>query len=94
MPLDRIIVDNRSCFGPTEWGAVRNSESFFFLKNTQGGVQPMPKDRGAEQGDVDGPFGMQFSIGNGSGARRHETLESTSFPCWDDMEVSCNGTVT
>ena len=51
----------------------------FFFKNTQGGVQPMPKDRGAEQGDVDGPFGMQFSIGNGSGARRHETLESTSF---------------
>ena len=32
MPLARIKVDNRNCFGLTEWGAVRNSESSFSSK--------------------------------------------------------------
>ena len=77
LPLARIEVDKRDCSGLIEWGAVRNSKSSF-LQNTQEGGQPMSKDRGAEQGNVDGPFGMQFGIVNGSRGRRHETLESTS----------------
>ena len=63
-PIARIKVDECNCFG----AAVRNSASFFLPKHAavagwthralfyvEQGVQPMPKDRGAEQGDVDGP---------------------------------------
>ena len=59
-------------FGMIEWRAVREAASQFLSKHTaaaawkhrnlshveQEGFPPMPKDRGAEQGDVDGPFGM------------------------------------
>ena len=55
-----------NCFGMIEWTAVRESASLFLPNHTsaaawkhrnlshvkQDGLAPMPKDRGAEQGDV------------------------------------------
>ena len=67
-PLARIKVDEKNCFGMIEWQAVREAASRFLPKHTaaaawkhrnvsfveQEGLSPLPKDRGAEQGDVDG----------------------------------------
>ena len=69
-PLARIKVDEKNCFGMIEWQAVREAPSRFLPKHTaaaawkhrnvshveQEGLPPMPKDRGAEQGDVDAPW--------------------------------------
>ena len=58
----------KNCFGMIQWQAVREAASRFLPKHTaaaawkhrnlshveQEGLPPMPKDRGAEQGDVDG----------------------------------------
>ena len=60
----------KKCFGLIEWSAVLNSASSLLPKHAavagwkhralsfveQDGVPPMPEDRGAEQGDVDGPL--------------------------------------
>ena len=65
-PLARIKVDEKNCFGMIEWQAVREAVSRFLPKHTaatawkhrnlchveQKALPPMPKDRGAEQGDV------------------------------------------
>ena len=78
-PQARIKVDDRNCFGMIEWKAVREARSRFLPKHTaaagwkyrnlshveQEGVLPMPKDRGAEQGDVDGPLQCRLAFGNG-----------------------------
>ena len=69
-PLARIKVDEKNCFGMIEWKAVTEAASRFLLKHTAAAAwkhrnlshveqekqAPMPKDRGAEQGDVDGPW--------------------------------------
>ena len=68
-PLARIKVDEKNCFGMIERQTVREAASRFLPTHTaaaawkhwnlshveQEGLPPMPKDRGAEQGDVDGP---------------------------------------
>ena len=63
-PLARIKVDETNCFGMVGWTTVGNSASGLpehaavaGLKSPseQEGVEPLRKDRGAEQGDVDGP---------------------------------------
>ena len=68
-PLARINVDEKNCFGMIEWKAVREAASRFLPMHTaaagwkhrnlshveQEEVSPMPKDRKAERGDVDGP---------------------------------------
>ena len=68
-----------------EWKAVREAASQFLPKHTaaaalkhrnlscveQEGIPPMPKDRGAEQGDVDGPLECSFGHGGGSKAHVH-----------------------
>ena len=78
-PVARIKVDEKNCFGMIEWQAVRVAASRFLPKHTaaaawkyqnlsrveQQGLPPMPKDRGAEQGDVDGLFRVQPGFGNG-----------------------------
>ena len=75
----RIKVDDTNCFGATEWKAVREAASQLLPKHAapatwkhrnlshveQEGLAPMPKDCGAEQGDVDGP--LEPSSGNGGG---------------------------
>ena len=87
-PLARIKVDEKNCSGMIEWKAVREAASRFLPKHTaaavwkhrnvsfveQEGLSPMPKDRGAEQGDVDGPLECSLALGiSGSrGAREHK----------------------
>ena len=60
-----------------EWQAVREAAARFLPKHTaaaawkhrnvshvkQEGLPPMPKDRGAEQGDVDGPLECSLALG-------------------------------
>ena len=79
-PLARIKVDEKHCFGMIEWQAVREAAARFLPKHTaaeawehrnvsfveQEGLSPMPNDRGAEQGDVDGPWSAAW--------RREEAL--------------------
>ena len=76
-PLARIKADEKNCFGMIEWKAVREAVSRFLPKHTaaavwkhrnvsfveQEGLSPMPKDRGAEQGDVDGPVECRLALG-------------------------------
>ena len=65
------------CFGMVEWKAAREAASRFLPKQTaaatwkhrdlshveQQGLSPMPKDRGAEQGGVDGPLECSLAVG-------------------------------
>ena len=67
----------KNCFGMIEWKALREAASRFLPKHTaavtwklrnlshvkQEGLSPMPKDRGAEQGDVDGPLECSLAQG-------------------------------
>ena len=76
-PLARIKVDENNSFGMIEWKAVREAVSRFLPKHTaaagwkhrnlshveQQEVLPMPKDRGAEQGDVDGSLECNLALG-------------------------------
>ena len=75
-PLTRIKVDEKKCFGLIECGAVRNSACCLLPKyaavagwkhrafsSVEKRLQPMPKDRGAEQGDVDDPRECSLALG-------------------------------
>ena len=76
-PLARMKVDDKNCFGMIEWNAVRKAAAHFLPKHVatagwkhlnlphveQEEFPPMPKDRGAEQGDVDGPLECSFALG-------------------------------
>ena len=64
-PLARIKVDEKFCFGVIEWKAVWKAASRFLPKHTATAAwnPPMPKDRGAEQGDVDGPQECSLALG-------------------------------
>ena len=85
--LARIKVDEKNCLGMIEWQAVREAAARFLPKHTaaaawkhqnqshveQEGLPPRPKDRGAEQGDADGPqeaLGMVAAETRGSIAAR------------------------
>ena len=74
-PLARIKVDEKNCFGSLEWESVRKASREFHPKHTavaawkhssisfveQQGVQPLPKDRGAEQEVARGELGSSAS---------------------------------
>ena len=76
-PLARIKVDEKNCFGMIEWCALGNSagsvltihaavagwkhRALSFVEHER--VKPMPKDRDAEQGDVDGPLECSLALG-------------------------------
>ena len=76
-PLARIKVGGTNCFRMIEWRAVRDAASQFLPEHTaaaawkhrnlshvdQEGLAPMPADRGAEQGDVDGPLECSLALG-------------------------------
>jgi hypothetical protein len=76
-PLARIKVDERNCFGMLEWPAVRKAVKDSLPRHyapvcwkhaqtsgvEQPGVAAAPKDRGAEQGDVDGPLECSLTLG-------------------------------
>ena len=67
----------KNCFGMIEWNAVRISASGLLAKHAavtgwkhralscveQEAVEPMPKYRGAEQGNVDGPLESSLALG-------------------------------
>ena len=75
-PLVRVKVDEKNFFGMIEWKAVREAASRFSPKHTaaatwkhrslshveQEGLSPMPKDRGAEPGDVHGPSSAAWPL--------------------------------
>ena len=76
-PLARVKIDEKNCFGSFEWDSVRKAAAEFHPKHMaaaawkhaaasvveQEGVRPMVKDRGAEQGDVDGPLECALTLG-------------------------------
>ena len=75
-PLVRIKIDEKNCFGMLEWPAIRASACqtlprhypVLCLKHgavsyaEQEGIEGAPKDRGAEQGDVDGPLECAIAL--------------------------------
>ena len=77
-PLARIKVDEKNCFGMLEWPAVRHATRQALPRHyapacwkhaatsgvEQNGVDTAPKDRGAEQGDVDGPLECSLTLGD------------------------------
>ena len=75
-PLARIKVDEKNCPGMIAWKAVCEAASRFLPRHAAAawkhrnvsfveleGLSPMPKDRGAEQGDVDGPLECSLALG-------------------------------
>ena len=76
-PLARIKVDEKNCFTMIEWKTVCEAALRFLPKHTEAaawkhrnvsfvepkGLSPMLKDRGAEQGDVDGSLGCSLDSG-------------------------------
>ena len=69
--------ERKNCFGMIEWSAVRISASRLLPNHAavagwkhralsfveEEGEKPMPKDRGAEQGDVVGPPECSLALG-------------------------------
>ena len=69
--------DDKDCFGMMEWSGVREAASCLLTRHSavagwkhqalshveQDGVPPLPEDRGAEQGDVDGPLECSLALG-------------------------------
>ena len=66
-----------------EWSAVRGAASCLLSK--QDGVPPLPKDRGVEQGDVDGPLECSLALGMvAAEARLHISHQQAArtLPCF------------
>ena len=75
--LARIKIDEKNCFGSLEWSAVREATKQTLPRHyaatcwkhaavsevEQRHVPAAPKDRGAEQGDVDGPAECSITLG-------------------------------
>ena len=84
--LARIKVDEKNCFGSLEWPAIRNATKEHLPRHLavscwkhkersiveQSGVQEKLKDRGAEQGDVDGPLECSLTLGAVAAEARHK----------------------
>ena len=76
VPLARIKVDEKNCFGMIEWRAIRAAAREMLPRHAavaawkhasasfveQKGVEPVEKNRGAEQGDVDGPLECSMAM--------------------------------
>ncbi len=85
-PLARVKVDETNCFGRLEWPAIRAATSQTLPRHhavtcwkhsgasavEQPGVAPAQKDRGAEQGDVDGPLECSLTLGTVAGKSKHD----------------------
>ena len=105
-PLARIKIDEKNCFGRLEWRAIRESSRRLLPRHyapacwkqsrssyvEQPGVGSMPKDRGAEQGDVDGPLECSLVLAQVAGAARLDLAakqRSGSLP-WFSTEDNTN----
>ena len=76
-PLARVKIDEKNCFGSLEWPAIRAASQQALPRHhavtcwkhaavsevEQRGVRPLPKNRGAEQGGVDGPLECSLTLG-------------------------------
>ncbi len=85
-PLARVKIDETNCFGRLEWPAIRRAVYEALPRHfpvicwkhaavshvKQRDVGPMPKDQGAEQGDVDGPLECSLTLGEVSSSARAE----------------------
>ena len=60
--IDRIAVRNSASNPPPKHAAVAGRSIAPSTKEVEG-VEPIPKDRGAEQGHVDGLFECSFALG-------------------------------
>ncbi len=83
-PLARVKIDETNCFGRLEWPAIRRAVHEALPRHfpvtcwkhaavshvEQRDVGPMPKDQGAEQGDVDGPLECSLTLGEVSSSAR------------------------
>ncbi len=88
-PLARIKIDERNCFGSLEWPAIRRASQEELPRHfvvacwkhaavsavEQQGVAPAAKDRGAEQGDVDGPLECSLTLGGVATETRRQVHE-------------------
>ena len=96
-PLARTKVGEKNCFGMIEWKAVREVASRFLPKQHCGGwmetigtcptlnrrgCRQMPKDQGAEQGDVDGPLECTLGRPLLASGTRSQIAESLPLPAW------------
>ena len=76
-PLARVKIDERNCYGSLEWPAVREATRQALPRHfaatcwkhaaasaiEQADMPAAPKDRGAEQGDVDGAMECSVTLG-------------------------------
>ena len=76
-PLAGVKTDEKKCFGLIDWNAGHKAAAHFLPKHAaaaacrhrslshveQEGLPPKPKDRGAEQGDVDGTLECSLALG-------------------------------
>jgi hypothetical protein len=88
-PLARIKIDEKNCFGMLEWGGIRKATRRGLPRHwavtswkhaqpsfvEQAGVCPLPKDRGAEQGDVDGPLECSLTLAEVASETRMKVAE-------------------
>ena len=96
-PLARIKVDEKNCFGMLEWPSVRKAAREGLPRHyavaswkhqcpshvEQTGVEPSMKNRGAEQGDVDGPLECSLTLGrvaSSTTAAMHTAQRNGSLP--------------
>ena len=105
-PLARIKVDEKNNFGSLEWDAIQSAALELHPKHAavaawkhtsasyveQEGVAPLPKDRGAEQGDVDGPTECALTLGQVAGDARllvhqQQRLARLPWACESQAEV-------
>ena len=92
-PLARIKVDEKNCFGSLEWDSVRKATLEAHPRHAvvaawkhaavayveQEGVPAQPKDRGTEQGDVDGPKECALTLGPVAGQARLDRTSTTTL---------------
>ena len=83
-PLARVKIDEKNCFGMLEWRAIRTAvkktlpqhHAVACFKHAatsfveQLDIDAVGKDRGAEQGDVDGPLECSLTLGQVASAAR------------------------
>ena len=63
-PFARVKVDDKNCSGMIEWKAAAAEWKHRNLSHVeQDGFLPVPKDRGAEHGDVDSPLECSLALG-------------------------------
>jgi hypothetical protein len=99
---------NKNCLGRIEWRAVREASRQTLPRHTavacwkhaapsfveQSGVDPVPKDRGAEQGDVDGPVECSITLAQVAGETRTKvaSLQRQGALPWiaRDRDAACD----